>query len=584
MNKEYLLQDTISSEIFDLRNAHDYQGAISKCEEAIRIFPQNNFFHKILGDIYLQIDDYSNAAKEYLINLQLTKNVRLFKNFIRFFRALQKKASPQFIDEYKHTIQLAIQRNEFSKEVVEQLVFFLGDNMIIDQDLGSQIIMSDNDHNYDKVSRYIKACEQEKKENNIRALINHRIQNPNWQHSKKISLCLFQSAERISLFKEALALIKTAPVNVRNLQIDCSILRICRRIRDYSVAETLIRIDDRFIKQSDFNIQYELVYYFHGKGMTEELDKALHAMRASARHSIPIARTLYNFLLSFEKFKEAQEVYDLIQNLITLRRAESDKSRTEEQVETEQAVWQKMKDLVSEQEHNRQLAAMRDLLKGFSHELGQPITNIRFAVQLCQMKIARNIFSPESLDQLLNGILEQTTRIGVLLDRFRPIVSSKSKDEKFSIRQCIDDVFHDLQERLSSRKIHYRVYGNDTIYVYGDRVQFSQVFYNLVLNSMQAMVEAGNITVRIYTDDKHTNIVFTDDGPGIPIEIQQKVFEPFFTTKDPTSGNGGEGLGLFIVWNIIKMLNGTITIDKYYKDGARFVILLPKVEEENNDE
>lgn len=65
-----------------------------------------------------------------------------------------------------------------------------------------------------------------------------------------------------------------------------------------------------------------------------------------------------------------------------------------------------------------------------------------------------------------------------------------------------------------------------------------------------------------------------DDGPGIPKENQKKIFEPFFSTKDPTSGNGGEGLGLFIVWNVLKIFNGIIYVDSHYKNGAKFNILI----------
>ena len=102
-------------------------------------------------------------------------------------------------------------------------------------------------------------------------------------------------------------------------------------------------------------------------------------MRSSAERSIPIARTLYNFYLTFDRFEDAQILSEHIQKLIDRKRTESkknqDQDRSEEQLESEQIVWQRVKDLVSEKEHNRQMLALRDLLKGFSHELGQPITN-----------------------------------------------------------------------------------------------------------------------------------------------------------------------------------------------------------------
>ena len=118
--------------------------------------------------------------------------------------------------------------------------------------------------------------------------------------------------------------------------------------------------------------------------------------------------------------------------------------------------------------------------------------------------------------------------------------------------------------------------------MFGDRIQFSQVFYNLVLNSMQAILGNGKITVSITTVRNSIRILFSDNGPGIPEENRKKIFEPFFSTKDPTSGNGGEGLGLFVVWNILKMYKGTIQLNHKYKNGAQFIIKIP-IKEENHE-
>ena len=200
----------------------------------------------------------------------------------------------------------------------------------------------------------------------------------------------------------------------------------------------------------------------------------------------------------------------------------------------------------------------------------QPFWNIS------QMKMKRGLYKEEDVAKLLDGVLAQTTRIGKLLARFRPIVSSKSTEEMFSVKDCAESVLQDLSARLEKQNISYTVGGPQDVFVYGDQVQFSQVFYNLILNSMQAIEKDGHIKV-IVASDRRTKITitFSDNGPGIPIENHRKVFEPFFSTKDPTAGNGGEGLGLFIVWNILKMFNGTIHIDSQCTNGAKFIIKLP---------
>ena len=92
---------------------------------------------------------------------------------------------------------------------------------------------------------------------------------------------------------------------------------------------------------------------------------------------------------------------------------------------------------------------------------------------------------------------------------------------------------------------------------------------------MQAIFSNGKIYVSISKRRNVACILFSDNGPGIPEENRKKIFEPFFSTKDPTAGNGGEGLGLFVVWNILKMYNGTIQVNSNFKGGAQFSIKIP---------
>ena len=141
-------------------------------------------------------------------------------------------------------------------------------------------------------------------------------------------------------------------------------------------------------------------------------------------------------------------------------------------------------------------------------------------------------------------------------------------------------VFTDLETRLLSQNITHRIIGASALVLTGDQIQFSQVFYNLILNAMQAIEKNGHIDINISVSEYHVlTIIFADNGPGIPEQNFQKIFEPFFSTKDPTSGNGGEGLGLYIVWNILKMFNGTIQIDKNFRSGTKFIIQIQQEKE-----
>jgi hypothetical protein len=87
------------------------------------------------------------------------------------------------------------------------------------------------------------------------------------------------------------------PENVRTL------LRICRKLKDYTVAENEIDFDESYLDKSRFNVLYELVYYFEFINNSRLLNQTLKKMRISANGSIPIARTLYNFYLRFNILK-----------------------------------------------------------------------------------------------------------------------------------------------------------------------------------------------------------------------------------------------------------------------------------------
>lgn len=234
--------------------------------------------------------------------------------------------------------------------------------------------------------------------------------------------------------------------------------------------------------------------------------------------------------------------------------------------------------MVSEQEHNRQLIAIKEMLKGFSHELGQPITNIRYGIQLYQMKMECGLDTRENLSELLNNILGQTIRVKRLLTRFAPIVSSKSVNTQFNCIEHIKNAFSDMRAWLESAGIKYKVEGIESFILYGDSVQFEQVIYNLISNAVDELKEKeGKRSINVICKEHEGNLVlhFRDNGKGVPEDNLNKIFTPFFSTKDKERSDGGEGLGLYIVWNILKMYKGKIRVNQAYKDGAEFLIQIP---------
>ena len=86
----------------------------------------------------------------------------------------------------------------------------------------------------------------------------------------------------------------------------------------------------------------------------------------------------------------------------------------------------------------------------------------------------------------------QTQRVGKLLNRFAPITSSQSQKEYFSAVEAIRSVFDEMSVRLLHENIEYQIIGNAEEKIYGEILQFSQVFYNLIINAIYAIQKKGN--------------------------------------------------------------------------------------------
>jgi signal transduction histidine kinase len=104
--------------------------------------------------------------------------------------------------------------------------------------------------------------------------------------------------------------------------------------------------------------------------------------------------------------------------------------------------------------------------------------------------------------------------------------------------------------------------------------ELNQVWTNLIDNAIDAMHGKGELRIRTCRDDSYVVVEISDNGPGIPTEVQPHIFEPFFTTKGVGEGTG---LGLDTVQRIVKKHRGNIQVNSNPGD-TRFQVLLPLAE------
>jgi PAS domain S-box-containing protein len=108
--------------------------------------------------------------------------------------------------------------------------------------------------------------------------------------------------------------------------------------------------------------------------------------------------------------------------------------------------------------------------------------------------------------------------------------------------------------------------------------EVQQVVFNIVRNAIQAITDRGLVEIRTAQEGDWVIVRIQDTGTGIPAEHLNRVFDPFFTTKGPDEG---EGLGLFVVRQIVTRYGGTIDVENVTGGGARFVIRFPVADQKH---
>jgi nitrogen-specific signal transduction histidine kinase/HAMP domain-containing protein len=220
------------------------------------------------------------------------------------------------------------------------------------------------------------------------------------------------------------------------------------------------------------------------------------------------------------------------------------------------------------------LSSISMLSAGVAHEINNPLSSIMSNVQY----LLEEETNPEK-SAALNWIRQETRRIGDIVKRLLDFAASHLPGEtdtnvneeirqvvdliRFSVKQKIV-IEHQLDDSIPRTKIN--------------QTEFKQVIINLLTNSVQACHDSGAILIRTSAaaDKKSIRISIADTGEGMPGEIIPRIFDPFFTTK-PTGI--GTGLGLSVVYGIVKNHQGEIRVESSPGKGSTFIITIPAMED-----
>jgi two-component system, OmpR family, phosphate regulon sensor histidine kinase PhoR len=228
-----------------------------------------------------------------------------------------------------------------------------------------------------------------------------------------------------------------------------------------------------------------------------------------------------------------------------------------------------------------QMEQMRqEFISNVSHEIQSPITSIRGFAQALQ----NNHMSAEDRNHYLSIIETESTRISRITENLLKLATLEAENVKFepksySLDKQVRTLILACEPQWMGKHIDVDV-SLDDVTIMADEDLMSQVWMNLISNSIKFTPEDGKITIDLHRQDTRIAFKLTDTGIGISENDLQHVFERFFKAdKSRTrANNSGSGLGLSIVQKIIEMHHGTITVDSKTGVGTTFVVSLPLLE------
>lgn len=220
---------------------------------------------------------------------------------------------------------------------------------------------------------------------------------------------------------------------------------------------------------------------------------------------------------------------------------------------------------------NERLAVVGELAAGIAHEIRNPLAAISGSFQMLESDL--NLEGDQG--RLSTIIRREMAHLEHIVNEFllfaRP---QKGKPVPFNLSRSMADYLRMFKNQQGlSDSIIVRIEIDQEVWVLFDEHQLEQIMWNLLRNATEAMADGGELTVGLRTSgDDYPMAILTvsDTGHGISPEDIDRIFDPFFTSKE-----GGNGLGLSIVFRILENGGGFIDVDSTPNAGTTFTVHLP---------
>jgi signal transduction histidine kinase len=223
---------------------------------------------------------------------------------------------------------------------------------------------------------------------------------------------------------------------------------------------------------------------------------------------------------------------------------------------------------VSQMVRADQLANVGEMAASIAHEIRNPVAGVQGALEIIKSEIQHDEPRKEIIEEMQTQLKRVNKAITDLLSYARPSAPHFVISDLSNLTRKTASL---LTRQTQEKKINLQILNVTEIPdIFIDEKLIQQVFFNIIMNAIDAVKEDGRIQIYLSSIDDRVVIKFSNNGEAIPENKRESIFKPFFTTK-----HKGTGLGLAISKKIIEQHNGTIRLDTTLNTGTTFIIELP---------
>jgi PAS domain S-box-containing protein len=226
------------------------------------------------------------------------------------------------------------------------------------------------------------------------------------------------------------------------------------------------------------------------------------------------------------------------------------------------------------------LASLTTLAAGVAHEIKNPLGSIGIHIQLIQKELAALADDEkERIQGYIDVVNEEVNRLNKIVVDFlfavRPMnVELEDEDMNSVLGDLLEFVRYELEESDIELEADLQ---QDLPKVQLDDKYFKQALMNIVKNALAAMPNGGTLRVKTRCRGDSVELIVEDTGEGMSEDVREKIFEPYFTTRD-----FGSGIGLTLVYKVVKEHMGEISVRSEEGEGTRFILTFPVPQREQH--